>query len=675
MNFRFVFLFSSYLLVFLGFAGLFLTEELSSPYLLLAAVSWAVGASGELRSGKGALSGFVANIAMLVVFTLTLFSILVLQAPLLQELVHFLLALQAVKLLAPKKERDWLQLYLLSFFSLLAASALSVEISFAAIFVCYLFAAPWVLVLFHLKTATEAAGKRPDMDNRLLSWSLFRLVGCLDVVLFSLTAFFFISFPRVSAGLFGNAWATGSAVTGFSDRLALGEVAEIQKNNAVAMRVNMDQPGSQGGGDFYWRGVALDLFDGRKWQKSTADSISLKRQGETYFVGEAVSDSAALIRQRIVLEPSSSAALFTLSGPVAVSGRLPYVLQDPLGNLRGAYPSPFQISYEALSLPEGARQRGGPAGGALQLPKTDSRIIQLSRRITDGIQDELKKARTLESYLKQNYRYSLKDLPVGEGDPLAVFLFEAGQGNCEYFASALAVMLRSLGIPSRVVNGYLGGEWNPYGEYYLIRQSNAHSWVEAYFADKGWVTLDPTPPTLRRSRSNIFSSFTHFVDFLRMRWHRHVINFNFGDQYEIFTAIKRPDIWFGAGLRNFSLKELRGWFPASLSSWMGWAIVLGCLAIGWNWLRKIKRRGGIRAQGLTYQATERYRRLLALLRKRRLIKEAGETADEFSRRAESIGISLVKEFTSLYQQARFSGHGELTDGLKKMDQILMQLRK
>ncbi|MEK7783637.1 MAG: DUF4129 domain-containing protein, partial [Candidatus Binatota bacterium] len=108
---------------------------------------------------------------------------------------------------------------------------------------------------------------------------------------------------------------------------------------------------------------------------------------------------------------------------------------------------------------------------------------------------------------------------------------------------------------------------------------------------------------------------------------------------------------------------------------MGWAIVLGCLAIGWNWLRKIKGRGEIRAQGLTYQATERYRRLLALLRKRRLIKEAGETADEFSRRAESVGISLVKEFTSLYQQARFSGHGELTDGLKKMDQILMQLRK
>src|SRR3990167_7259571 len=180
MNFYLVFFLSSYLLVFLGFAGLFLTEELSSPYLLLAAACLVLGALGEARTRKGFLPEIAANIAMLAVFVLTLFPIFVLQPPPLQELVHFLLALQAVKLLAPKKGRDWLQLYLLSFFSLLAAAALSVEASFAAIFVCYLFAAPWVLVLFHLKTATESAGKIPDLESRLLSWSLFRLVGGLN---------------------------------------------------------------------------------------------------------------------------------------------------------------------------------------------------------------------------------------------------------------------------------------------------------------------------------------------------------------------------------------------------------------------------------------------------------------------------------------------------------------
>lgn len=673
MNFYLVFFLSSYLLVFLGFAGLFLTEELSSPYLLLAAACLVLGALGEARTQKGFLPEIAANIAMLAVFVLTLFPIFVLQAPPLQELVHFLLALQAVKLLAPKKGRDWLQLYLLSFFSLLAAAALSVEVSFAAIFVCYLFAAPWVLVLFHLKTATGSAGKIPDLESRLLSWSLFRLVGGIDVILLLLTLFFFVSFPRLGAGFFGNSWATGSAVTGFSDHLALGEVAEIQKNNAVAMRVSME-PRAPQRGEFYWRGVALDFFDGRKWQKSSSDTTPLKRRGESYLVGEPVSDASSLIRQRIVLEPSGSPVLFALSRPVAVSGRFPYVFQDSLGNLQSAYPSPLQISYEVLSRPEeGLRER--PGNDSLQLPTTDARIIQLAQRITNDIPEQVKKARALERYLRETYRYSLTDLPVGEGDPLAVFLFDIRQGNCEYFASSLAVMLRSLGIPSRVVNGYLGGEWNPYGEYLLIRQSNAHSWVEAYFADRGWVTLDPTPPILRPSGSDLFSSFTHLVDFLRMRWYRHVINFSFGDQYQIFTAIKRPDVWFGSGIRHFSLTGLRKWLPTFTSSWIGLPLLLGCLAIGWHWLKKIKSGKKAYARNLTFQATERYQRLLALLRKKNLIKKAGETADEFSQRAEGGGIGLVKEFTGLYQQARFSGRRDFSDGLNKMDQILLQLRQ
>lgn len=675
MSFGIVFLLSSYFLVFLGLAGLFLTEELSSLYLLLTTASIVLGALAEVKTGKGFFPTIVANIALLGVFTLTLFSIFVLQALPLQELVHFLLALQAVKLLAPKKGRDWLQLYLLSFFSLLASSALSVEISFAVIFVCYLFAAPWVLVLFHLKTATEAAGRNPDLDTRLLSWSLFRLVGSVDIVLLSLTVFFFLSFPRLSAGFFGNAWATGSAVTGFSDHLALGEVAEIQKNNAVAMRVSIDQPGQQGGEEFYWRGVALDLFDGRKWQKSRSDSVPLRRQGETFLVGEPAADTASLIHQRIALEPLGSAALFTLSGPVIISGRFPSLFQDPLGNLRAAYPFPFQISYEVLSHPAAGRQVRSPASDSLQLPATDPRIAQLLHRITDAIRGDLNKARALEGYLKENYRYSLKDLPAGEGDPLALFLFEVRQGNCEYFASALAVMLRMLGIPSRVVNGYLGGEWNPYGEYYLVRQSSAHSWVEAYFEGQGWATLDPTPPLPRRPGENLFTSLTHFVDFLRMRWYRHVINFSFVDQYQFFNTIRRPGTWMGAEGLSFSWRDLQRRLPIYRGWWMVLPVLLGGLGIGRNWLRKRGDRKEVNARGIIYQATERYRRLLALLKKKKLIKKVGETADEFSRRAETAGAKLVSEFTSLYQQARFSGRRDFTDGLKKMDQILMQLRK
>ena len=674
MNFHVVFLLSSYLLVLLGQAGLFLTEELSSPYLLFAALATLLGATRELKGAREVLPSWIANIAILLVLALSLFSIFYLQALPLQELVHFLLALQAVKLVAAKKGRDWLQLYLLSFFSLLAASALSVEISFASIFLCYLFAAPWVLVLFHLKSATEAAGKSPDGEARLVSWSLFRLVGALDLVLLALTVFFFISFPRLSAGFFGNAWATGSGVTGFSDRLALGEVAEIQKNNAVAMRVIMEQAGPRDGAELYWRGVTLDLFDGRRWQKSRGDIAPLRRFGETYVVDESPSDASSLVRQRITLEPLGSPALFTLSAPVAISGRLPYLFRDSLGNLQTAYPPPFQISYEVLSRPEAGWKEKTLEAHALQLPPADPRILQLARRTTDGIPEQSGKARALERHLRENYRYSLQGLPVGGEEPLADFLFEARQGNCEYFASALAVMLRSLGIPARVVNGYLGAEWNPYGEYYVIRQSNAHSWVEAHFADQGWMRLDPTPAIPRPPRGNLFSSFTHFVDFLRMRWYRHVVNFTFMDQYELFTAIRQPNKWFEPGLRGRSVREMLRALPASGGWWMGLPFLLAGLVVAWKRLRSRTKRKA-RVPGLAYQATERYRRLLDILKKRRLTKRSGETADEFSRRAEAGGFGPVGEFTSLYQKSRFSGARDFTRELGRMDQILIQLGK
>lgn len=674
MSFDFVFLLSSYLLVFLGLTGLFLTEELSFPYLFLAGASFVVGVFGEMHGGKRFLPGPLANIMMLGVFILTLYSISVLKAPPIQELVHFLLALQTVKLLTPKKERDWLQLYLLSFFSLVASSALSTEISFAVIFVCYLFTAPWVLVLFHLKSAMDAAGKDPNMETRLLSWTLFRLVGGINVVLFFLTLAFFIAFPRLGVSFFGHSWASGSTVTGFSDRLALGEVAEIQKNSAVAMRVSIDRPEILAGRGLYWRGLALDLFDGRKWQKSTSDLAPLRRAGEIYLVGNWGDNTAPPVRQKIFLEPTGSPALFTLNRPVTISGRIHNLFRDPLGNLRAADPFHFQISYEALSYLEASWQEKFPESNFLQLPAIDPRIVSLSRRITEGINEDMKKARALERYLKENYRYSLKDLPVGK-DPLAVFLFELRQGNCEYFSSTLAVMLRSLGIPTRVVNGYLGGEWNPYGQYYLIRQSNAHSWVEAYFSDRGWVTLDPTPSIPSRSSASLFSSLNHFVDFLRMRWYRYVINFGFGDQHQLLSALKRPNSWFSAGLRGFSLSELRKEFFTNLGWWIGIGLLLGTLVVGWNWLRGKESARKAYTEGVSQQASERYRRLLALLKRKGFRKEPGETPDEFCQRAKIVAGYVVEEITSLYQQARFSGRKDFTDALRKMDQLLLQLGK
>jgi protein-glutamine gamma-glutamyltransferase len=673
MKFSVVFLLSSYLLIVLGLLGLIYTGELSPLYLVITILSLAAGVLIDLRGRQGFLPALAANIAMIAIFALTVISIFVLGAPPIEELVHFLLALQAVKILTPKKTRDWLQLYLLSFFSVVASSALSLEISFAAIFLAYLFLAPWVLILLQLKEATENAAKEHAAETPAITFALLGLAASTGVALFILTLFFFVTFPRLSVRLLDETWASGSGVTGFSDLLTLGQVAEIQKSGAIAMRVSIDRARITPGKSLYWRGITLDRFDGQRWQRSKTASTPLKRRGETYLIGENAIDAGIPLRQSIILEPNGSAALFALGRPTTISGRLGSLYRDSLGNLRFAYPLPFEVSYEVTSDTREAPSDESANGSFLQLPPVDSRVVALAQKVTETTEAEEKRAYTLERFLKENYRYSLEGLPHGEKDPLAAFLFAARQGNCEYFASALAVMLRNLGIPARVVNGYLGGDWNPYGEYYLVRQSDAHSWVEAYVQGRGWITLDPTPAAPQGSQ-RAFSAMTYFFDYLQVRWYRYVVNFSFAEQHQLFTALRQPKHWFTAGLHGFSLEKF-GVFPATRAGWMRILSVLFGSGLA---VFLLTRRLGHRLfllKNPCNQATDRYRCFLKLLgKKRSLRKGPGETPDEYSHRAKAFGIACAEEMTALYQRARFSGRQSSTE-LNRMDEILMHLKR
>jgi len=676
MRFSFVFLCSSYLLVGLGYVGLLLTGELSYPYLVLAGFSIILAMLGEARGGTGFLPAPLANIIMMGVFVLTIVSIFIFKSPPVQEVIHFLLALQAVKLAAPKKRRDWMQLYLLSFFSVVSAAALSVEMSFAFIFVMYLFTAPWVLVVFHLKEAMEKAGKDPEAQSHLIGWPLFRLVGKISGCLFVFMLIFFIALPRFGTGLWGDSWSGGLGITGFSDRLSLGDVAEIKKISAVAMRVKISGVDLSKKKNHYWRGISLDRFDGRKWDRSETKLTRISRAGGSYMVGKWEYNQAPRLRQEIILEPTGSQALFAMGRPVMISGRLRQLYQDPMGNLRSSYPFPFQVSYSVLSYANG-KDNGNPVGGNfLQLPDIDPRIADLSRRITAGIDGPMRKARTLENYLQNNYAYSLTNLSMGNTDPLARFLFDVRAGDCEYFSSALTIMLRNIGIPARVVNGYIGGEWNPYGEYFVIRQSNAHSWVEVYLRNRGWVTFDPTPPYLRSPQRTLFTAMSHFLDFLRMRWFRYVVNFGFSDQYRIFSALRQTSTWFNPGQRKATMDQLRRWLTVK-SGWkkLG-GFFLASLVLGWWiwWMRK-KFTLNLTTSHLSHEASERYRRLLNFLRKKGFRKKPGDTPDEFRQTVEREESGLITEFTSLYQEARFSELRDFTNGLQRMDEIFLQLRK
>jgi transglutaminase-like putative cysteine protease len=672
MKFTLTFLFSSYLLILLGLVGLTYTGEVSLSYIAVTTLSLGLSVFIDTRSRRGFVSSFLANVAIVMIFLATAFSVFFLGAPPIQELVHFLLALQAVKMLTPKKARDWLQLYLLSFFSVVAASALSVELSFAAIFLCYLFLAPWVLILLQLKEAAQDWDKTAEAEISFINFSLIRLAGLTGLALLTLTFFFFLTFPRLSVRLLADTWSSGSAVTGFSDLLTLGQFGEIQRSSAVAMRVSLDRtriaPPYK---HLYWRGITLDLFDGRRWQKSAAEITLLRRRGETYLVEEE--DTSTALRQSIVLEPNGSAALFALGRPTSISGRLGNLYRDPLGNLRVAYPSPFQVAYEVASDTREAWFDQPATDNFLQLPLLDPRVAALAQTVAEVTAGEEAQAYVLQRFLQNNYGYSLEGLPQGNGDPLAAFLFDIKKGNCEYFASALAVMLRIRGIPARVVNGYVGGDWNPYGGYYLIRQSDAHSWVEAYVRGKGWIQLDPTPPAPQRA-PRVLSPITYLFDFLQLRWYRYVVNFSFAEQRQLLAALRRPDHWFAAGLRGLSLDDLR-LLALGPVDWVQTLIVLvagtmGLFLLSRRVVHKLSRSGDP-----YHRATDRYQRFLRLAgEKKALKKRAGETPEEFGHRANAAGIDCAWEMTTLYQKARFSGL-RASKELAKMDDILTRLKK
>jgi hypothetical protein len=161
----------------------------------------------------------------------------------------------------------------------------------------------------------------------------------------------------------------------------------------------------------------------------------------------------------------------------------------------------------------------------LGVPRLDSRIPQLARQITFSSGDNYAKARAIEKYLQSNFTYTLQLPRTRPPDPLAHFLFNRRSGHCEYFASAMAVMLRTLFIPSRVITGFRGGEFNDITGQYIIRAKDAHAWVEAYFPDRGWVTFDPTPSSSTLSGGG-WGRVGMYVDAMATFWREWVVNYD-----------------------------------------------------------------------------------------------------------------------------------------------------
>jgi transglutaminase-like putative cysteine protease len=614
--------------------------------------------------------------------------------------VHLVLFSMVVKIFSVRRDRDYVYLTVLAFMEVLAASVLTVDTMFLAAFIVFAVLAVNTFVAFEIRRSWSASSGRlrtvdsprndayaPGRFSRAISGATLSLV--LGIILIASAIFFVL--PRLTAGYFSRFAPRNRIESGFSDDVRFGQIGEIQLSNAVAMHIQIfgDATGAH---DLKWRGVALSLFDGRQWfnplprtlapaELAGCFNVTTSEEPRNEFVcAPSLPRNDRSLRYRVLMEPIGTNVFFLAPAARSLSGKYREVMVDAAGSVYNSDANRPIGTYEATSdlsspPPEKLRTSANSYSAAialryLQLPKVDPHVQQLASQITASDGDPYDKAVAMERYLQTNFAYTLQMPQVSPSDPIANFLFVRKAGHCEYFASSMAIMLRTIGIPSRIVNGFRGGEFNDVSGNYIIRARDAHSWVEAYFPGSGWVSFDPTPAGISPSAVE-HSRTALYLDAMREFWREWIINYDFGHQTALgnmgalrtTNAIERLRQWTRDEyvrliLRGFDLqsKIARGpkrWVYAVLGALTLLAVLLNLRRI----LRAITDLRLTRNPGNAPEAAASlwYRRMTRALARRGWPKLPSQTPAEFTSTISDPALrTTVALFTTHYERARFA---------------------
>ncbi|MBZ5607819.1 MAG: transglutaminaseTgpA domain-containing protein [Acidobacteriia bacterium] len=598
--------------------------------------------------------------------------------------VHLVFFVAEVKIVTGRTDRDYLFLKVIAFLELLAACVLSTRLNF------FLF----LLLFLVLGVATFAsdeirhAGRRrhslartsgPGLSMRLVSVVLFVSAGILVI-----TAGLFFFLPRTARAAFQHLVSHRYHLAGFSNHVTLGEIGEIKKENTPVMHVKMDQPEDRGL-SLKWRGATLSEFNGRAWfnRPSRGEILNPGPGGNLRLDQEPARRGASrYISYAVYLNEIASDALFFAGTPqfMRIDGT---VIRRPFDNYNVQSGEARNVSYQVYSRLDSPYREASAVEDAgesppravssvyLQLPRLDPRIHTLAVSIAGNEPSTGVQARLIENYLRTHYGYTLELPPAEPADPLAFFLFHRKKGHCEYFASSMAVMLRVLNIPARVVTGFQSGIYNPISGYQLIRTSDAHSWVEAWLPHRGWTTFDPTPPDPNPARISLWTRIGFYADAAEVFWNDWVLNYNLDRQLQLASRMGETSRhvglrWFDG--RPLSLSAL--WTATvALAKRYGFALFgLAALALllrlfgrdGWRWWEARRRVLKVqRGEAQASDATMLYQRMLKVLTRRGIEKPAWLTPFEFARVLQEPELALlVEDLTEAYNQLRFGGRPE-----------------
>lgn len=618
-------------LALVGSVSLIATGELN-PMMLLPGIAMFPGYYRHFRGEPPAPQWAVAGLSVAAICVL-LFDAVVISGDFFLAIAHMTLLFQSLKSFDLKEPWDYLQVFFMSMLQLIMASELTHSLVFGVVFTVFLVALVATSVVSHFVkegTLRKVRARRP--------------IAVISIISLLLTVLFFITIPRTGSSMWSRKSSSGIKTVGFSGSVDFGSFGSVLDDRTVVMRAEMSGVRLP----LYWRGVALDHFDGTSWSSTfTGRSTIWKRKG--LF---KVSLKQHVTEQRIVIEPTDTDVIFGLGEPLSIKAGGKMIRTDGQGAIFHRAKKDRRFFYTV---------RSGPIEGMivtnksryLQLPKGMQVVHALADEVAGEETDKLKQAKLIEDYLLSNFTYTLTTYPPPEGmNPIEDFLLNTKKGYCEHFSTAMVLMLRARGVPSRVVTGYMGGDENAFGGYVLVRQSNAHSWVEAAI-DGVWQRFDPTPPNLSLG----FPRIAMYVDSLRMKWYRYVVGYSFEDQSRLVGMLR--------------LGINRTWNVPGVSKGARWFAVVAGLSVltvsAWFFLRRT-RRGAYGREAALY------------LRFRGRVKRLGgrvgqcSTPEEVLREALRLGFGEgTRRFIKMYEEVRFGGV-KLADAQRRQYQRLSTLQ-
>jgi transglutaminase-like putative cysteine protease len=694
---------SLYLLVLTGFGALASTGALDLPAVLLVGLALLLRGYQLATQHSFVISAHWLDYLTLLYLPVGIADYLFVSRSFLATVVHLVLFLMVVRLFSLQRPRDHYTLAALSFAMILGAAVLTVDSIFLFSFAAFLLVAVITFVLMEMKHSTteaQVSAHEPAIaaPHRKLATTLLATAPLLMVLVLVGATFIFFLLPRVSSRyLTGYSPATDIA-TGFSDRVQLGRIGQIQQSNAVVMHIQIDND-LQGAYDLKWRGVALTAFDGKTWSNPFSQREIPRGADGNYVLrpvaGQIPNPGARKIHYQVLMEPIGSNVFFLADKAQSLTGNFRRLSTDAGGAVYNLDVDRPINRYEAdswLVNPDPGELRDAsdlvPASMAayVKLPPLDLRISKLAEEITAGSLTNYDKAVAIDRYLKTHFGYTLELPRTMPRDPLANFFFERKQGHCEYFASAMAVMLRSLHVPARVITGFRTGEFNDLTGQYVVRASNAHAWVEAYFPDAGWTTFDPTPAGTLSMHSN-WSRMLLYLDAAASFWREWIVNYDVSHQRRLGEDAIENSRHFLDGLRHQfssmyrkSLNFTRRTHHTMTHAPARWTIGgLGITAILLLFVNIRRIFAAVRAHFLRAHpdraprvaAALWYERMVRKMARRGWRKSPSQTPKDFVLAIQEPELQKkVAEFTRVYELARF---GQSVDDARELPELFEKI--